>query len=64
MEAAEVERVADQLLAELAVSSGTPGHGHVALLSTKSRRVVAMFVGTAAVTALGSGLLALGGALL
>jgi len=58
------ERVADQLLAELAVSSGTPGHGRFTLLSTATGRVVATFVGTVAATALGFALLALGGALL
>lgn len=63
-EVADRERVADQLLAELAASSGTPGHGRFTLLSTTTGRVVATVVATLAATALGLGLLALGGALL
>lgn len=62
--AADVERVADQLLAELAVTSGTSVRPRFSVLATTTGRVVAMLVGTVAATALGFGLLALGGALL
>lgn len=63
-QAADGENVADQLLAELAVATRTSTAPRFGFLTTTGGRVVAMLVGTVALTALGFGLLTLGGALL
>src|SRR5680860_258201 len=57
---AEAERLAEQMLAELA-ATGPPARRPPSFLSGTGARSVAMLVGTVVVAALGFGLLALGG---